>query len=372
MSSDEPTTTERALSRLDTETRALSERVPQSIRDQLRNYDNVHGTALGPAIVNDTVTMEPALIVYVTVKEDPEFIEEPIPEQVTLPDGTTLRTDVQETQTRFSAHAGSPMRSLRIRPLLGGTRADTPHARTGTLTPKFYTTEGAAVVLLPYHIVSEAGENPDGTEVHQHSRSDSPTNLIGTVTASSRFTTDGSMANDNDSAIIEVDDADSLGYTLGLGWITQTGRSRMGDHLTVSSIGQGIQGGDFLARDVQTSMGMGWGQTIDYVGLESYAVPSAAGMSGSPVVRLDTEAETWTIVGIHIGGSPNRSLMVPWETIERRFGLLQPPDREGDALTATSLAETILSPNESSLAVSGGSAGTGPVSSDVDTGGSRN
>lgn len=368
MSADEPSATDRALSRLDTETRALSERVPQSIRDELLDYDNVHGTAIGPAIVGGVRTTDPALVVYVTVKEDLAEVEDPVPQQVTLPDGTTLRTDVQETGERFKMNAGSPMRSLRIRPLIGGTRASTPHGRVGTLTPKFYTTDDTPVVLLPYHVVSESGELPNGTDVYQHSRSDPTTNLIGTVTESSRYTTDGTMANDNDSVIIEVDDDDSIGYTIGLGWITETGRSRMGDDLINSSHGQGIQGGSFLARDVQTSLTVHWGQTIDYTGLESYAVPGAPGRSGAPVVRLDMETNTLTIVGMHIASTTTTSLMVPWETIERRFGLLRPPDWEGGAFSTSAVSQEILGGTDESLEVGGGADGTGPVSSTVDRG----
>lgn len=370
MSTDEPSDEARAFTRLDAQTKDLSDRVPQTIRDELRDYENVHGTGIGPAIVNGVRTMEPALIVYVTKKidatgPDPDFI--PVPEQVTLPDGSTIRTDVQETGSLASAQAGSPMRSLRIRPVIGGTRAVASHGRSGTLTQKFYTTDGAAVVILPYHVISESGESPTGADVYQHSASDPSANRIGSVTASSNFTTDGSMANDNDSCIISVSDDDSLGFTLGLGWITETGPARMGDHLTNSSIGEGAESGAFLARDVQISMEMPWGDILEYEGLQSYDLPGASGNSGAPVTKINTETHEITIVGIHVGSTTTTSLMIPWATIERRFGLLSPPEREGDTLTASELSQELLS-DESQDTGQAVSDDEGTVSDTTDTG----
>lgn len=310
----------------DAEIERLSEHLPTDVREDIRNKEYVHGTALGFREEDGRLTNEPAFIVYVIEKVGEKALTagELVPPSITLDNGETLQTDVQGTDGEFIAHA-SEMRSMRIRPSLGGIRIETPFARTATSTGKMYTTDGRAVVVTPRHIVSQEGEAPDGVQVNQPTRND-PANYLGTVTEWSNYTESPTLKNTNDSALIEVDDSNSLGYTLGFGQIDDTGQARLGDHLLNSSPPGGIRSGALVARNANISMTMPWGAVAEFSELVTYNTPGLAGMSGAPVIRIGPDGSNRTIVGIHVGGTNSGySIMVPWQTIESRFGILNPP-----------------------------------------------
>lgn len=315
-------------------------------RRQLEDVANVSGVGVGPKRTDgERVAPERnAIIVFVETKREREQLEddELIPETITLENGLQVETDVQvmapsiDLATEPDTHAdeledapaiddaptvgnASRARKAEVRPLTGGLQISAGGGY-GTCTGLFEDEDGDEVILSNRHVVADGQESPVGKTIHQPSGG----SRIGTVKDSSPLFVGGTTVNYSDVAKIAVDnDVDASGWYLGYRDIDGTGRYDFSKRATVISCTEGITSGELIAEDVTTSVSFG-SFSARFTGVVSYERVSGGGSSGSLVAHIDHDTGEATAIGIHFAGSSERSLLIPWISVERHMGTLEP------------------------------------------------
>lgn len=310
--------------------RVLLDRVRDGLephhRRDLEALPNVVGVGLGEQRVDGERTGEPAVRVHVDQKHPLSKLptEAIIPESVRA-NGEEIQTDVIESGGRFTPDSATwggtaaPNRDARIRRMPGGVQIGIDgQPATSTALVRY---NGQPSVVMCRHAVADGRVDPEGRTVYSPAVATNRTR-IGEVAAVAPWHS-GTQRTQADAVIVDIDIVDgkpavSEEYLPPIRPREIAYSPNRERNVVQIASSTGIEGGPILTTDFSTTVDYGFG-SVRYESLMVADLPGEPGTSGSAIIQMDPESGTHTLVGIHMGSSPDQALIVPWQNLEDTF-----------------------------------------------------